>query len=250
MDGRETPIFTDDAYIRAGTEWSPDGARLAYIRIKSSTGDFEVMTWSSKSRTEQPLTTSSQNYMFASGWSPDGRWLLATKENKETGHADMWKISTADDNAEREAQKIISDSTHEFWQARFSSDGRWIVFQATGYEKADQPSAIYVMASAGGPWIRITDGKHWDDKPRWSSDGRVIYFLSERHGFFNVWGVHFNPTKGKPVGEPFQVTALDSPNLMLAKSMTSVGLSVTQDRLVVTVAQVSGSIWVLDNVEQ
>jgi serine/threonine protein kinase/Tol biopolymer transport system component len=249
-DGRETPIFIDDAYIRAGTEWSPDGARLAYVRMKSSTGGFEVMTWSTKSRTEQPFTATSPNYIFVSGWSPDGKWLLATKENKETGQADVWKISAAEDDTKREAQKIISDPRHDFWQARLSPDGRWIIFQATGYQQTDEPSTIYAMASAGGPLIRITDGKHWDDKPRWSPDGKAIYFLSERHGFFNVWGVHFDPTKGKTVGDPFPVTALDSPNLMLAKSMTSVGLSVTQDRLVVTVAQVSGSIWVLDNVEQ
>jgi Tol biopolymer transport system component len=249
-DGRETPIFMDDAYIRAGTEWSPDGAGLAYVRMKSSTGDFEVMTWSTKSRTEQPVTASSPNYIFVSGWSPDGKWLLATKENKETGRADVWKISAAEDDTKREAQNIISDPRHDFWQGRFSPDGRWIIFQATGYQQTDEPSTIYAMASAGGPLIRITDGKHWDDKPRWSPDGRVIYFLSERHGFFNVWGVHFDPMKGKPVGDPFQVTALDNPSLILAKSMTSVGLSVTKERLVVTVAQVSGSIWVLDSVDK
>ncbi len=36
---------------------------------------------------------------------------------------------------------------------------------------------------------------------------------------------------------------------MVAEPMNTVGLSLTRDRLVVTVAQVSGNIWVLDNVE-
>ena len=85
-------------------------------------------------------------------------------------------------------------------------------------------------------------GKHWDDKPRWSPDGRVIYFLSERSGLFNVWGVHFDPGKGSPVGEAVPVTALENRNLMVPKSIEQVGLALTQDRLVVTVTQVSGSI--------
>jgi len=102
-----------------------------------------------------------------------------------------------------------------------------------------------------GRWYvtQITEGKHWDDKPRWSPDGRIIYYVSERKGFFNVWGIRFDPVKRKPEGEPFQVTTFDNPRLMVADVIPTVGLSLTQDKLIVTTAQVSGSIWLLDNVD-
>ena len=105
-------------------------------------------------------------------------------------------------------------------------------------------------ATEGGPWTRITEGKHWDDKPRWSPDGRTIYYLSDRKGFFNVWGIHFDPVKGKPEGDPFQVTNFDSPMLMVADLIADVGLSLTEHKLIVTVAQRSGSIWMLDNADR
>ena len=104
------------------------------------------------------------------------------------------------------------------------------------------------MAASGGPWIRITDGKHWDDKPRWSPDGKTIYFVSGRHGFFNVWGIRFDAVKGKPVGDPFQVTSFENPSLMVPTNIPPVELSLTQEKLVLTIAEVSGSIWILDNV--
>jgi hypothetical protein len=52
------------------------------------------------------------------------------------------------------------------------------------------------------------------------------------------------------VSEPFPVTAFSSPRLMVPKVIAPVSISLTQDRLVVTVAQVSGNIWVLDNVDR
>jgi WD40-like Beta Propeller Repeat len=111
-------------------------------------------------------------------------------------------------------------------------------------------SILYVTPANGGPWIRITDGKHWDDKPRWAPDGKTLYFVSSQRGFFNVWGIRFDPSKGKVVGDPFRVTAFESPSLMVPAEMGNVGLSLTQEKLVLTMSEVSGSIWMLDNVEQ
>ena len=105
-----------------------------------------------------------------------------------------------------------------------------------------------MVPATGGPWRRITDGKHWDDKPAWSPDGKTIYFLSGRDGFFNVWGIRFDPAEGEPVGEPFRVTAFERSRLMVSEYILADGLSVNQDKLVLTMGEVSGSIWMLDNV--
>jgi dipeptidyl aminopeptidase/acylaminoacyl peptidase len=146
-------------------------------------------------------------------------------------------------------QKIISDPSYDLYQSRFSPDGRWIVFEAVRYSPKTE-SAIYVVPTAGGPWTRLTKGEPWDDKPRWSPDGKTIYYVSGVGGFFNVWGIHFDPNPGKPVGEPFRVTAFEKPSLMVPDFIPYVGLSVTQDKLAITVAEQSGSIWMLDNVDK
>src|SRR5262250_2900368 len=99
--------------------------------------------------------------------------------------------------------------------------------------------------------IQITDGQHFVYSPRWSPDGKTIYFISGRSGFFNVWGIRFDPAKGKPVGVPFSVTALNSLGLRVPRHIAgSSGLSLTQDRLVLPLAQESGNLWVLEHVDQ
>jgi len=109
---------------------------------------------------------------------------------------------------------------------------------------------LYVVPAGGGAWTRITDGKLWGDKPRWSPDGKTIYFVSGRSGFFNVWGIHFDPAEGKPLGEPFRVSAFGGHGLMIPKFIAPVELSINEDKLVLNMAEVSGGIWVLDNVDR
>jgi len=199
-------------------------------------------------REERPITPPKVADSLPYGWSPDGKWLLTSRRNASTGRTEIWAVpTTADVQSGIADRKVISDPAYDLYQSHFSPDGRWIVFEATsptGFE-----STIYVISASGGPWIRITDGKHWDDKPRWSPDGKLIYSISGRSGFYNVFGVHFNPAK-KDQGIPFSVTRFDSPGFMIPKQIMAVELSLTQDRLVVTVAEVSGNIWVLDNLDR
>jgi len=179
----------------------------------------------------------------ANDWSGDGKWLLISQGK------DVWLLPVASrPNAEAAAQKVTSSPAYELYQCHLSPDGRWIIFEAWRNQPSTVESTLYVMAASGGPWIRITDGKHWDDKPRWSPDGKTIYFVSGRDGFFNVWGIRFDAVKGKPVGDPFQVTSFESPSLMVPTNIPPVELSLTQEKLVLTIAEVSGSIWILDNV--
>ena len=115
-------------------------------------------------------------------------------------------------HAEAAARKIASDPGYDLWQPHFSPNGRWIVFNAVANSPTALESAIYVVPLEGGPWTRITEGEHWGDKPRWSPDGKTIYFISGVGGFFNIWGIHFDPAKGKPVGEPFRVSEFERPS--------------------------------------
>ena len=242
LDGRETPVIADD-YSRWYPHWSPDGMQLVYERRNPRTNEHQIMAWSSHSHEEEPLTTLNDGLGAVFDWCPDGKWLLTVARDG------IWLVPvTSASRAEAAAKKIASNPAYQLYQPHMSPDGRWIVFNA-GANSPNPESSLFVVPAPGGPWTRITDGKHWDDKPRWSPDGKTIYFVSRPGGFFNVWGIHFDPAAGKPVGQPFQVSKFDSTRLMIPRWIAPVGLSMTQDKLVLTVAQASGNIWVLDSVD-
>ena len=247
VDGHEAPIITDE-YVRDSAQWSPDGAHLAYQREKPD--EHQLMMWSADTRIEEPLASmSATGWQLVSDWSPDGKALLVS-QGTDTHLFEVWLVPIADaPHAETAAKKIISSPTSNVYQAHFSPDGQWIAFETAADTPTGVDSAVYVTRAAGGPWIRLSHGKNWDDKPRWSPDGKTIYFISGRSGFFNVWGVHFNPVAGTLVGTPFRVTSFDQPSLMISQRIEGAELSVTQDRLALLMEETSGSIWVLDNVE-
>jgi len=251
VDGREAPIIADES-TRGFARWSPDGMQLAYTRRKRPNMETpqQLMIWSSQTHSEEPLTTTSDTKREVYDWSSDGAWLLVSQCNPDT-KADVWLLPVAAaPHAETSTRKIISDLKYDIWEPQFSPNGRWVVFEAVANLPTIAESTLYVAPTMGGPWKRITDGKHWDDKPRWSPDGKTIYFVSGRGGLFNVWGIHFDPAEGNPVGEPFRVSAFEGHGLMIPRWIALASLSLNEDKLVLTMADVSGGIWVLNNVDR
>ncbi len=109
---------------------------------------------------------------------------------------------------------------------------------------------ICLVPASGGEWTQITEGKHTDHKPRWAPNGKTIYFLSDRTGYFNVWGIRFDSGDGKPLGEPFRVTAFESPARMVYIGMGVNDISLSRNRLVLPITEVTGNLWMLENVDQ
>jgi hypothetical protein len=137
-----------------------------------------------------------------------------------------------------------------FGGARFSPDGKWICYLRQ-QENNRGVSVLNVLSIVNGTWLRVTDEQLWSDKPRWSPDGKTIYFITN-HGsmFLNVWGVHFDPVNGKVVGEPFRVTSFESPSLALLPSIRHLRITFDSTHTYFPLTEVAGSIWTLSDVDR
>jgi Tol biopolymer transport system component/DNA-binding winged helix-turn-helix (wHTH) protein len=240
-----TPIVADDAYTRAYPIWSPDGTRLAYARYKKSGKESKIVVWNEASKEEQVIADEGDYDVY--GWTPTGSELVVSRWSDKTSKAEVWLLSPSTGSC---TERIAASPDYFLFQGQFSPDGRWVVFEAVRDVSNGRESSIYVVPAHGGDWIRVTDRKQWDDKPRWSPDGKTIYFVSGRGGFYNVWGNHFDPVNGRVIGAPFQLTNFDDPALMVPPYIPDVGLSIAQGRIAVTVSQSSGSIWMLNRVDE
>jgi len=254
-DGRETLLMTANEPASARPRWSRDGRRLAYDRSRPPHPGYirkeSAIFLLSDSRAEsQPLTTPDTTSKIIWDWSADGQWILggSYSQNPARRFICLFPIAAAP-RAETQMRVVASHPEQNLYQARYSPDGRWISFIAAKAFDAGV-STIYVIPASGGDWKRVTEGKYFDDKPRWSPDGRKLYFISNRTGFFNVWGIGFDPANGQPVGEPFRVTAFENPSRMILPDVITMEMALTANRLILPIMEVSGGIWILENVER
>jgi Tol biopolymer transport system component/DNA-binding winged helix-turn-helix (wHTH) protein len=251
-DGRETLLAADESQ-RSQMHWSQDGSRLVYHRSRpvNSEGpgnERNLVLMPAGGGAEQTLVTAGASAINAWDWSLDGKWILGGLDRQIPGrHAICLFPIAAAPHAEAQLRMIASHPEKNLYQASFSPDQRWISFIAAPAIEAGI-STIYVVPASGGEWTRITEAKYFDDKPRWSPDGRRLYFVSNRTGFFNVWGIDFDLATGHPRGETFRVTNFESPARMILPDVATMEMALAADRIVLPIMEVSGGIWILENI--
>jgi Tol biopolymer transport system component/DNA-binding winged helix-turn-helix (wHTH) protein len=182
-------------------------------------------------------------------WSVDDRAVLGTAMKiAYTGPAQLAEWPTSESQVDAPSRILLSSPTTQFWQGRYSPDHRWVSFVAVRLD-GDRPVELGIAPAnsrEAASWTRVAADHAWPDKPRWSADGRTLYFLSSASGgFVNVWGVHIDPASGTQQGAPFQVTQFNSPRWHIERDMERCDLDLTKGRLVLPMRIVKGSIWVM-----
>jgi Tol biopolymer transport system component/DNA-binding winged helix-turn-helix (wHTH) protein len=213
-----------------------DGSRVAYV-ARDSRALYAVA--SSGGPTEKLCVDCAQPWITLEHWSGDKTRLLY-----ETGNPSAIFVLDLRSGAKR---VVAQHASYGLWQARFSPDDRWISFLAAD---AKGGTRLWIVPFSEGSlpreqeWIAVTDGEQWDDKPRWSPDGNLIYFTSLRDGFHCLWSQRLRPESRQPIGPAFPVQHLHSARLSVNNAgLVMLGTAVTRDKLLINLGELSGNIW-------
>lgn len=251
--------LADDDQRRITPQWSRDGAMLAYGWFEGRADERARQALAIRrmdTQEEQLISTPDAATGWAVApfdWSPDGRWILASSvlPHPPVHSLTLWPLA-ASPRAEAERRTLAYDPNYDLWQAKYSPDGKWICFVATE-RQLTRGNTIFIMPSGGGDrsqWRPLIDSGEWADKPRWSPDGKMVYFVRYRNSFFNLWAVRFDSATGRRIGEPFQVTRFESPTRQISTDLPNAEIGVSRSRLVLTITEQTGNVWILDNVDR
>jgi eukaryotic-like serine/threonine-protein kinase len=231
-----TPAREEEAEITA------DGTRVFYSVIEGSRGlVYQIPT--SGGPPEQICDDCGRPW----DWSPDRRKILyLILEGAKQAHTALGLF----DVATRQTSDYLVDPEFSVARARFSPDGRWISFMAFN---AAGSHIVVVPFQSPAPrkdqWRSITEPRPIpQDKPRWSPDGNLLYYLSEVDGFQCIWAQRLDPETKRPVGQPLEISHWHSArrSLMNVQVPLFQELSVTADKLFFNVGETTGNIWMAE----
>jgi Tol biopolymer transport system component len=179
-----------------GGAWAPDSRRFVYARHPAVHRPAEIsLRELSDPEKDHLLAVDPPNVgKHPFDWSPDGRFILYGLAQKG-GTQDIW-VLRSDDWRSRYAWLATPFDEAE---ARFSPDGRWVAYESneTGRREVfvrrfDPPGSRWQVSSQGGT------------APKWSADGRELYFVSLDHQLMAVnvdVGSTFDASAPRPLFE-------------------------------------------------
>jgi Tol biopolymer transport system component/DNA-binding winged helix-turn-helix (wHTH) protein len=201
------PLDGGRAHPLAGSDGAVDVAvsRDGHLVYAQATSDSNI--WRLDLR-RQPPTEDAQTRFIAStkaesnpDFSPNGEQVAFT--SNRSGSSEIYVADWVVDGQARPPRRLTSLGREGYVGApQWSPEGKTIAFDFGA--KRDGNVDIYVMSALGnGPPQRVTTDPAIDAMPRWSIDGRSIYFASRRSGQWQVWKV---PSSGEEAGRARQVT--------------------------------------------
>ena len=157
------------------SKWSPDGRWIAYI--SDATGEDEIwMAPQDGSGTAKQITSGADTYKYQPYWSPDSKKLLWADKKLRLQYVDV---------ETRKVVLVAQATAWEFSDYCWSPDSKWIAF-ARPEDKVMTTIQLYSVEH--GTTTAVTDGWFESGTPAFSSDGKFLFFVSDRS---------FNPTYGQ-----------------------------------------------------
>lgn len=172
--GPTRPLTATPGVHERDAVWSPDGRSIAYVSDQSGEDELWVRPQDGSGSARQ-ITRNGDTYKYGPEWSPDSRRLAWTDKKNRLQIVEV----------ESGAVTLVAQAeAFEIRGFEWSPDSRWIAF--TQPEVRRFPN-IYLYGLDARRSIQVTDGWFNVGSPAFSSDGKILFFVSDRT---------FNPTYG------------------------------------------------------
>jgi len=223
--GRTVPLSDDSASVETHAQWSPNGDSLLFL---SRGGVFVSSALGGVSRAV--VAPSSGPVVTSAMWSADGTRIAYARGDS------LFVLKP------RGGKPILLATSSDLHSCNWSPTDRWIacvsgnsmnVTPGTAFANIG-PSAIVVIPTAGGEAMLIVKPPAFNQSPIWSTDGKRLYFISNRQGPRDIYSVRVSGT-GQAQGEPTRLTT----------GLGAISISMSRDgrRLVYAAYSARANLW-------
>jgi serine/threonine protein kinase/WD40 repeat protein len=143
--------------------WTPDGKRLIY---SPSSGTSVVSAPADASDPPSILASTESGRVTPTSVSPDGKLVIGYKFD-----GGLWVMPLTEGASGNAKLQPFLDSRSQKLDPAFSPDGRWVAYRSN--ETGNREIYVAPYPGPGGKFLISTEG---GTTPRWSSDGRELFY--------------------------------------------------------------------------
>ena len=185
--------------------WSPDGKYISYY--SDASGEYEIyLLENKKGATPRQLTSGSSAWKYDSEWSPNSKYLLYFDRTLQL------KMVDAETGKTTVVTHADRDEIHSY---SFSPDSKWITYDKEG---ANGLGAVWVYNLEKAENKQLTDDHFNDGSPTFSTDGKYIWFVSDRDYNLDFSSFEFNYVYNKSAKIYAVALCADCPKLFKDKN--------------------------------
>jgi Tol biopolymer transport system component/DNA-binding winged helix-turn-helix (wHTH) protein len=182
---------------------SRDGRRLAYVEGTKSASIWRVDLTSAGGKVLSVKSISLSSLREDSPQlAPDGHDVVL-RSSRAAGRGQLWRT-----DIDGQTPVKITETTDPGWvgSPHWSPDGKWI---AMDYRPADH-SQIWMIDSEGRNFHAVIADQYENFVPRWSRDGRSMYFTSNRSGEWQIWKIDLASGQKTRITDQGGISAFES----------------------------------------
>jgi len=183
-------------------KWSPDGRWIAYISDRTGEDEIYIIAQDGSGKPIQ-ITRGAETYKYQVKWSPDSKKIMWSDRLQRLRYVDI------------ETKKVVDVAKSKVFEIRdyvWSPDSRWIAYT---FPEEKTMNRIYVYSLEKKKSYPITKGWFEASSPEFSSDGKYLFFVSNRdfrpiyswtewnHIYLDMSRIYF-VTLNKSVESPFE----------------------------------------------
>ena len=166
--GRIVKVAGDSAVRYREARFLPDGKSI--VALSTASGETEFWKFAANGEAAPEQWTQDATVLRWEGVpSPDGRWLAHHDKDQQ-----LWLYDVKSKTDKRIAQSMTGDYSDLSW----SGDSRWLAYAEAANNMFAQ---IKILNIESGDVQTITSDRYNSVNPVWSSDGKWLYFLSDRN---------------------------------------------------------------------
>src|SRR5690554_100552 len=172
--------------------WSPNGKWISYI---SDTNETYQLVLSDQKGKETPIyiDLGDTHFYFEPTWSPDSKKLFYGDSHLNLFYVDVDSKKVV--KVDTDAMSTNTGRVYNQFQPSWSTDSNWIAYIKT---LANHVPAVFMYNVKTGDSKQITDGMSHTQSPKFSADGKYLFFTASTNIGLSYHGLHMTAYGSTP----------------------------------------------------